>query len=300
MGDDMENERAKKAEKNKGLWVNLILYLVAFAIGLIPFVMISDVFLAEGAFTLAATLVIFIVTCFIPDTSLYDPYWSVAPFVMLLAAMIKYDLWSVNAILMLVFVFIWAFRLTLNWAITYKGLCHEDWRYHMFREKYGAFVYGLINFFGLQMVPTIVVYAGLVGAFYVIQSEGFTPLILIGLLVMLGATMLELVSDINIHRFLKDEKNRGHSCNISVWRYSRHPNYLGEMSFWTGVFIAFVCVCPEIWYRGLGFLSILLLFAVVSIPMMEKHNAARRSDYEEYKRTTSVLLLLPPRKSKRS
>ena len=122
-------------EKSKGLLINLILYLVAFSVGMLPFVLIQNIFLAEAAFTATATVVIFIVTCFIPDTSLYDPYWSVAPVVMLVAAMIKYDLWSVNALLMFAVVFIWAFRLTLNWVITYKGLCHEDWRYHMFREK---------------------------------------------------------------------------------------------------------------------------------------------------------------------
>ena len=286
-------------EKSKGLLINLILYLVAFSVGMLPFVLIQNIFLAEAAFTATATVVIFIVTCFIPDTSLYDPYWSVAPVVMLVAAMIKYDLWSVNALLMFAVVFIWAFRLTLNWVITYKGLCHEDWRYHMFREKYGAFIYGLINFFGLQFVPTIVVYVGLVGAFYVIQSEGFSPLIIIGLVVMIGGTVLEFVADTTVHRFLKDERNIGHTCDISVWKYSRHPNYLGEMSFWTGIYIAFVCVCPKIWYLGLGFLTIILLFSVVSIPMMEKHNSKRRSDYGDYKKMTSVLLLLPRKKNKK-
>ncbi|MBO7549124.1 MAG: DUF1295 domain-containing protein, partial [Clostridia bacterium] len=74
------------------------------------------------------------------------------------------------------------------------------------------------------------------------------------------------------------------------------PNYLGEMSFWTGLYIYFLAATPGIWYKGLAFLSIIALFLSVSIPMMEKHNAERRIDYEEYKAKTSMLLLLPPKK----
>ena len=286
------------SEKAKGLIVNLILYIAAFAAGAVPFALIDNIFLASALFTVVATLVIFIVTCFYPDTSLYDPYWSVAPPVILLAAMIKYRLFSVNAWLMLAFVLIWAVRLTGNWFITYKGLGHEDWRYAMYRAKCSKFVFGLINFFGLHYVPTIVVYAGLVGALFVIQTQGFNPLIFIGLAVMLTGVAFEFFADTSIHRFLRENAGKRKTCGISIWKYSRHPNYLGEMTFWTGIFIAFVLLRPDIWYYGLGFLLIIALFLSVSIPMMEKHNLERRPDYAEYKKKTSPLLLLPPKKNK--
>ena len=83
-----------------------------------------------------------------------------------------------------------------------------------------------------------------------------------------------------------------------MWKYSRHPNYLGEMSFWTGLYIYFVCLCPQIWYKGLGFVSVIALFFAVSIPLMEKHNAARREDYADYKAKTSLILLLPNKKQR--
>ncbi|MBS7262512.1 MAG: DUF1295 domain-containing protein [Eubacteriales bacterium] len=283
-------------EKNKGLLVNLFLYAGAFGVGLIPFVWINDLFAAEAALTAAATLVIYIVTCFVPDTSLYDPYWSVTPPVMLLAAMVKYRFWSANAVLLLLGVLVWSLRLTINWAVTYRGLCHEDWRYRMFREKYGKLGFALINFTGLQFVPTLVVYAGLVAAFFVVESDGFQPLMLIGLAVMLAGAALEWTADRAIHRFLRENKGALRTCDVSLWRYSRHPNYFGEMTFWFGIFIAFLTVRSDIWYYGLGFLLIVALFCAVSIPMMERHNAERRADYAAYKRRTSVLLPLPPRK----
>ncbi|MCR5456778.1 MAG: DUF1295 domain-containing protein [Clostridiales bacterium] len=285
------------SKKTNGLLANVVLYILAFAIALIPFCLIDNIFLAEAAFTATATLVIYIVTCFVPDTSLYDPYWSVAPPVMLLIAMIKYNYWSTNAIIILSAFLIWSTRLTGNWVITYKGLLHEDWRYKMYRDKCTPFGFAVINFVGLQFVPTIVVYAGMIGAFNLLGTDGFSPAVIPGITVMILGVSLEFVSDRAIHRFLRENKGQNRTCDVSIWHYSRHPNYLGEMTFWTGVFISFACVLPDIWYFGLGFFLIILLFLTVSIPMMEKHNMERRPDYEEYKARTSVLIPLPNRKN---
>ncbi len=284
------------SKKTKGLAVNVLLYAAAFAVGFVPFNTIDNLFLAEAAFTASATLFIYIVTCFVPDTSLYDPYWSVAPPVMLLAAMAKYSLWSPNALIILAAFLIWSVRLTGNWAVTYKGLLHEDWRYRMYREKCGPLGFALINLVGLQFVPTIVVYAGTVGAFVVVRTGGFNPAILPGVAVMLLGVALEFFSDRAIHAFLRENAGKGKTCDVSLWKYSRHPNYLGEMTFWTGVYIASLGAAAGEWYLGLGFLSIIALFLSVSIPMMEKHNSERRRDWEEYKKKTSMLIPLPPKK----
>lgn len=285
-----------EVKKETSLIINLILYVVAFTAGLIPFQAIQDIFLAEAALTFTATAVIFIATCIYPDTSLYDPYWSVAPVVMLLAGMLKYHFWSLNALLILFVTLIWSVRLTGNWCYTYKGLGNEDWRYAQYRKSLSKAGFFLVNLVGLQYVPTIVVYAGLVSAFYIIQESTFCIWIIPGLLVMLGGVALEYIADTSIHRFLQDHAGVHITCSISVWKYSRHPNYLGEMTFWTGMFIAFLGVRPDIWYYGLGFLLIIALFLSVSIPMMEKHNLERRTDYAQYQARTSRLLLLPSKK----
>ncbi len=292
----MESIKRDRKRFIKGLIVDVIAYFIAFGTGLIPFIIIEDLIIAAGAFTAIATLVLYVFTVIFSDVSIYDPYWSVAPPVMLLAVMIKYSLWNVNSVVLLILIGIWSFRLTANWFVTYRGIGYEDWRYAMFREKYHPLVFQLISFIGLQFVPTVVVFAGMISAFAAIQKETFAPLSIIGTAIMLFAVVLEFVSDRSIHEFLREHRGEGKTCNVSVWKYSRHPNYLGEMSFWTGLYAYFVALCPSEWYTGLGFLSIILLFLAVSIPMMEKHNSERRSDYSEYKESTSMLLLLPPKK----
>ena len=283
-------------EKQKGLLVIVALYCLAFIIGAITYnSLFESVIAASAAFTVTATLVVFLASCAFSDVSMYDPYWSVAPFVMLVFAVIRYGYWSINAIIMLAVVGLWSIRLTVNWYVTYKGIGNEDWRYAMYREKLPVPLFLAVSFFGLHFMPTVVVYAALVSGLYTVSTDSFSILSLPGLLIMLLAILLEFVSDRSIHGFLEEHKGERRTCDVSVWKYSRHPNYLGEMSFWTGMYLYFLPLYPGKWYVGLGFLSIIALFLVVSIPMMEKHNMERREDYAAYKEKTSMLLLLPTR-----
>ncbi|MBR3423934.1 MAG: DUF1295 domain-containing protein [Clostridia bacterium] len=283
-------------EKRKGLLFNAAIYLASFGVAAVPFYAVDDILAASAVFTAVATIAVFIASCALSDVSVYDPYWSVEPPVLLLLAMIKYSLWNVNAFIILGAVTLWAVRLTVNWYVTYKGIGNEDWRYAKYRKKLPAPLFLLVSFFGLHFVPTVVVYLGLVNGLLAIRETSFSPLSLIGLAVMIAAVALEFVSDRAIHGFLRKHKGERRTCDVSVWKYSRHPNYLGEMSFWTGLFLYYAALCPDRWYLGAGFVTIIVLFLVVSIPMMEKHNAERRPDYKEYKDRTSMLFLLPRRK----
>ena len=285
-------------EKTKGLMIDIAVYAVAFGAAAFPFAYINGILASSAAFTACATLVVFAASTALSDVSVYDPYWSVAPVVIIAACMIKYRVSTVNAWMIFALICVWSARLTVNWYITYKGLRREDWRYAMYRKKYRPALFHLISFAGLHFVPTAVVYAGLVSALLSMCVPRFSYLSLTGAAVMLASVCLELVSDLSIHRFLKENSGKKTTCRVSVWKYSRHPNYLGEMSFWTGLYIYFVCLCPQIWYKGLGFVSVIALFFAVSIPLMEKHNAARREDYADYKAKTSLILLLPNKKQR--
>ena len=279
--------------RKKGLLIDLVTYALAFGIAAVPFAFIEEALPATAVFTAVATAVVFIASTVYSDVSVYDPYWSVAPPVMLIANMIKYRLFGPNAWILLGIVGIWSLRLTGNWFLTYKGLGQEDWRYAMYRKKYSPLVFHLISFAGLHFMPTVVVYLGLVNALLAMRVGDFSIRVLFGCVVMLSAVFLEFVSDRAIHRFLAERKGERKTCDVSVWKYSRHPNYLGEMTFWTGMFLYYVVLCPREWYFGLGFLGIVIMFLVVSIPMMEKHNLERRPDYAEYRKKTSMLFLWP-------
>ena len=108
--------------------------------------------------------------------------------------------------------------------------------------------------------------------------------------------LLEQISDEQMHTFRGNTENKGKTMNQGLWQYSRHPNYLGEVGFWFGLCgfgiigtngSIFLLVCP---------LAMLLMFMFASIPMMDNRSLENRTDYEDYMRKTSSLMILPSKK----
>lgn len=239
----------------------------------------------------AATIYIWILGLAYRNVSFYDPYWSVAPPVLLTWWAAHCGHPTAATILMLVGLWIWAIRLTNNWAITFHGMAHEDWRYSKFRTQCHPVVFHLINFFGLNMVPTVVVFLGMIPALFTIQAHADATLFTVaGFLVVAGAAILQLVADSQSHRFRA--LHPGQVCNVGLWRHGRHPNYLGEILVWWGVWIIEVShagFANHSWIIA-GPLSVTILFCTVSIPLMEQRQLATKPQYAEYRRHTRLFI----------
>ncbi len=198
-------------------------------------------------------------------------------------------------LLILVAILFWGIRLTANWAYTFKSLAHEDWRYRMLRKKTGG-AYPLINFVGIHLVPTLVVYLCVLPAVKVVISNSGSvsplenPLAYMALLLSIGAALMQGIADIQMHSFRK--KGSGGFIRNGLWKNSRHPNYLGEILMWWGIGISAVSAI------GFNFPYFLLLagavantalFLFVSIPLAEGKQA-QKDGYDEYKAQTRALL----------
>ena len=115
---------------------------------------------------------------------------------------------------------------------------------------------------------------------------------MLGFVISIAAIEVERRADLQL-RYFKNEKpaNANPVCDLGLWKYSRHPNYFGEISFWAGLFIiAFGLNLSENLAYGTGFLCMILLFVFISIPMMEKRQL-EKVGYAEYKKR--VWLLVP-------
>ena len=262
-------------------------YVAAAVVGIFTFRCFdSSVFLALLIADVLATVFVFLFSLIFKNASVYDPYWSVQPIVILSCFLFGREI-SVLGILLVLTVFLWGIRLTANWAYTFKGLNFQDWRYTMLSEKTGKF-YPIINFVGIHMVPTLIVYAVTVPALYVIMYGGtLNPYSVISLSVSLLAVTLQCVSDMQMHRYRKD-RNTPFIRN-GLWKYSRHPNYLGEIMMWWGIgFAAFFAFTDKPLLLIGAFLNT-LLFLFVSIPMADKRQS-RKEGFDEYKKHTRMLL----------
>jgi len=79
-------------------------------------------------------------------------------------------------------------------------------------------------------------------------------------------------ADIDLHEFKKIRNDRNEIIRIGLWKYSRHPNYFGEICFWYGVAMVYVfCDFTKNWYYIFGAVLDNALFLGISIPLAEKN-----------------------------
>ena len=284
--------------KNRFLSLSVIIlvYAVAIAGGLFLYnyleqagrfsypirLLLADVF---------ATVIVFIFSLIFANASVYDPYWSVQPPVILGVALIKCGAslfgWSVFAAVLL-----WGLRLTANWAYNFKSFEYQDWRYTMLKEKTGR-LYPLVNFLGIHLFPTLVVYLCIVPAVIAVH-EGATLNFFSApfLLLSFAAPVFQGIADIQMHRFRNDKSpDRGNFIRSGLWKKSRHPNYACEILMWWG--IAWTCffsmpVSGSSWFLLCGALINNLMFLFISIPMADKRQSLKPG-FDEYKKATRML-----------
>ncbi len=278
-----------KANRVFSFAIIIAVYAMATAVGIICFNAFNDMknlFFQILVADVIATAVVFFFSLILKNASVYDPYWSVQPIVICCAFAIGRTL-NLFQTFMLAVICLWGIRLTLNWAYTFKNLNHQDWRYTMLKEKTGIF-YPLVNFLGIHMFPTIVVWGVCLPAVvaFVVDTLVYTPLSIVCLCISVFAVVLQFVSDMQMHQY---RKNRDTAfIRNGLWKYSRHPNYLGEILMWWGVALSvYVCNFANL-HLLLGALVNTLMFVFISIPMADKRQA-KKSEFETYKKQTRML-----------
>lgn len=275
----------------------LAMYVVAIVAGFFAgfYLPLESFMLKVLVMDIVATVVIWIFTLIFKNTSIYDPYWSLIPILISFYAFFYYGNFTPINIIYLIVLNLWAIRLTFNWCVMFYSFEYEDWRYRQYRDTLSKPLFHIVNFFGLQMIPTLVVFAGLTPMFVMFSSGLNSYISLIGIAIMVFGILMELIADRQMHQFLRETKEKV-TCRKGLWNYSRHPNYLGELSIWVGTFVTMVAVAPNYWYYIFGMVLMICLFLFISIPLAEKRQLKRRSDYIDYKKHTSMLFLLPHKK----
>ena len=263
-----------------------LVYLFAAAVGilvyeLLPYALWLNLLLAD----IAATVFTFIFSLIFKNASVYDPYWSVQPIVIVLAFAFGKKA-TLLGVLLVITICLWGIRLTANWAYTFRSLNAQDWRYTMLHEKTGK-LYFFVNLFGIHLVPTLIVYACVMPAVAVIAYiPPFNAWALPFIALSVFAFTMQGIADVQMHKFRKSKI--GGFIRVGLWKYSRHPNYLGEILMWWGIGLAAVCALPSKWYLITGAFLNTLLFLGISIPMADKRQA-RKDGFAEYKAQTRML-----------
>ncbi len=282
-------------------WIRVaIAYAVALGVGLLAAVLWPVSWIPSfGAptlwmlliFDVVATLVIFAMSVPMRNSSLYDPYWSVLPPVLLAGMAMSTGGFSVRVAVVAVLVTAWAARLTWNWARGWTGFHHEDWRYVDLRRQTGP-AWQLVNLTGIMLFPTLLVFAGCLSLWPVVTSDA--PLGVFDVLAFgftAGAIAIETVSDEQLRAFRRSNPAQGEVLKTGLWAWSRHPNYLGELFFWVGLWMCGVAASPaDALWTSVGPISMAVLFVFISIPLIEKRMVTRRPAYAEVKKRIPMLV----------
>ncbi|MBO6261868.1 MAG: DUF1295 domain-containing protein [Bacilli bacterium] len=282
-----------------GLLSLFILYALATVAAVVLFTVFEKAGMNEYINILVvdviATVIVWLGGVLLRTASAYDPYWSIQTLIIYTFIVSKHNNWNFATISLFVVIFIYSLRLTMNFIVGFHSLSYVDWRYKMLKEK-SSKAYQLVNLFGICMFPTLVVYSASLPAIAYANLTEYSFLDAIGLSIILFGTLLEFVSDLQMKKFVKVRNDRSEVLNKGLWKYSRHPNYLGEIVIWFGVALTLIVSHLNYWYLAAGSIVNLLMFLFISIPMEEKHFKDYKPDYEQYKKETSVLLILPKKK----
>ncbi len=122
---------------------------------------------------------------------------------------------------------------------------------------------------------------------------------LLGVAVWLAGFTIEATADWQKSQFKQDSDNEGRFIASGLWAWSRHPNYFGEITLWTGMAILAIPILSG-WQRAVLISPIfvtILLTRISGVPMLEKKADERwggEKAYQTYKDTTPVLIPWPP------
>jgi steroid 5-alpha reductase family enzyme len=224
-----------------------------------------------------------------------DIAWGAGFVILALAGQFAAAAISIRGLIVLALVTIWGTRLSLHIGLRNRGKS-EDPRYRKWREEWGA--HGTVRaFFQVFLLQGFLAVVVLLPVTYILahQNSDFTWIDALGAAIWLVGFGFEAIGDLQLALFKNDAGNRGRVITSGLWKYTRHPNYFGEVMLWWGVWLI-ACSIPGGWRTVFGPATITFLILFVSgIPLLEK-KYEENIEFKEYKRRTSAFFPLPPKR----
>jgi steroid 5-alpha reductase family enzyme len=264
---------------------------------------LSTLLVLNASLLAACLFALWLLSLKLQDVSFVDGWWALGIVTLALATYFETASHSVPATLLLALTTIWGFRLGLyllwRWrrggpdpryqAILKSAASRRGWS---FAKTAGLQVFALQGV--LQFIVALPVQLGE-------AAQGRAPL---GALSIGGAALaafgiiFESIGDWQLVRFRGDPANTGRVLDTGFWRYTRHPNYFGDVCVWWGLYAIAADTGLGAWSFFSPVLVTILLTRVSGVPMLESQLRKKRPGYAEYvARTSGFIPWLPKRKS---
>ena len=245
-----------------------------------------------GLFICCYVSVWFVISLLIKRNDIADIAWGLG-FVGVVIFLFITQAQTLQSTIVYILTIIWGIRLAIHIGVRSKGK-PEDFRYKKWRDEWGKYfvlrsylqVYLLQGFFmWIISLPIIVVSMA--------KNQIISPVVLAGSIIWLIGFAFESIGDYQLMLFIKQRQNKSDIMQTGLWKYTRHPNYFGEVLVWWGLCIMVLPLEYGLWTIISPITISFLLLYVSGIPMLEakyKDNLA----FQDYKkRTSSFFPMLP-------
>ena len=254
--------------------------------------------------TFAYFTIIFVIATAITNNSIVDIGWGLGFVIGAWASLLTTQSPNLLAYLIVGFITFWGLRLSIRLFNRNVGK-PEDFRYAQWRKEWGENVI-ITAFFRVFMIQGLINFVVGSAAYSIIKFNAVTfdgiqaVLVVIGLGLAVVGLAFEVIGDEQLRQHI--QKKTRSLLQTGLWSITRHPNYLGEILIWNGIYIAGFSLLvtgsvPLIYYLVLV-LSPLVMSAVlikISTPLLEK-NMEKYEGWVEY--TQRVPMIFPFTKAK--
>lgn len=197
---------------------------------------------------------------------------------------------NLRTITIAVLIDIWALRLSSHILDRIRKHQEDDPRYVELARKWKGNFWrsAYLRIFMVQGIAALLI--SLPTVFAANEDNRYViEFLAVGVTVWLVGFITEMIGDRQLRDFLADTKNKGKVLDQGLWRYTRHPNYLGELTQWYGIGII---ACGAAWgWIGLAgplLLNILIRF-VSGVPPIENRKKKDKA-YAAYMTRTNAIL----------
>ena len=273
--------------------MNTVFFTMIFGISSIPILGVKNQDLLLGfAAVISFLTVLWLISLIVKDASIIDIFWGPS-FIVLGSSLIIFmdKLYSERALMILFLVILWGMRLAIHLGI--RNIGHgEDFRYVEWRKEGGS-NYWWFSFFRVFTLQGAL--ATLVGVSIYFGYLNDNPLSYIE--VFFGSTLFfigiawESISDIQLKKFRKNPRNKGKICKVGLWKYSRHPNYFGDLVVWFSIFTFSLSSNNILIILGslLSPLIMGMIFYYITGPILDQAMIKSRPKYKEYMKQSNSL-----------
>ena len=246
-----------------------------------------------GLFIFCYVSVWFVISLLIKRNDIADIAWGLG-FISVVIFLFITQAQTLQSSIVYLLTIIWGIRLAIHIGVRTKGK-PEDFRYKKWRDEWGKYfvlrsylqVYLLQGFFmWIISVPIIVVSMA--------KNQPISPFMFVGLIIWLIGFAFESIGDYQLMQFIKHKQNKYDIMQTGLWKYTRHPNYFGEVLVWWGIFIMVLPLQYGIWAIISPITISFLLLYVSGIPMLEAKYKDHQA-FQDYKKRTSAFFPMVPK-----